>query len=196
VEAATAGPSVTLNISPGQNVLPGTRVTLTGVGVNGTAPLTYTFAQTQNGGLPSVVLSGAPGNTVSFTAPVPPTGTTLPAHLAFSVTAKDAINRTAIANIDVFVGADTITVVSVTYKLAKSVLSAAVNTNVPNGAAIITATPMAINNTPMGNSVVLTYDPVANSYNLPPATVNPVPNAVRFTSSFGGTITSPLTLIR
>jgi hypothetical protein len=195
VEAATAGPSVTLNISPGQNVLPGTRVTLTGVGVNGTAPLTYTFAQTQNGGLANVTLSGT-GNQASFTAPAPPAGTALPVHLAFSVTAKDAGNRTATANIDVFVGADTITVVTVTYRLAKSIVSAAVNTNAPNGAAIITATPMAINNTPMGNSVVLTYDPVANTYNLPPETVNPVPNAVKFTSSFGGTITSPLTLIR
>jgi hypothetical protein len=198
--AATVGPSVTLSVSPSQNVLPTNVVTLTGTGVNGTAPLTYTFAQTGTGGLPVVSLAPVAGNPaqVRFTAPTPPAGTALPVTLTFSVTVRDALGRAVTDSISVFVGIDSITVTTVTYRISKSILTLSVSDNVPNGAATITMTPLGITGLPIGNPVVLTYDPIADSYSIGGTgiQVNPAPNSVRFTSSFGRTTTSPITLLR
>jgi hypothetical protein len=199
VVAAKAGPSVSLGIAPGQNLLLGARATLTATVTGGTAPV-VSFAQTGLGGLPAVTLTGT-GNVRTFTAPtaaqVATAGVTLPVNLAFTVTVRDGA-LTVTDTVQVFVGPDTLTIpaAGVTYELRKSLLSVTVSTNVPNGAALLTMTPLAVNGLPSGSPVAMTYDPVANSYSATDVTLNPLPNSVRVTSSFGGTILSPILFIR
>ena len=212
VVAATAGPTVTLGATQpprppattpisAQNVLPATPVTLTAT-ATGTG-LTFTFAQTALGGLPAVALAGT-GNVRTFTAPsaaqLTAAGVTLPVNLAFTVTVRDSAARTVTDTIHIFVGADTLTVpaAGIVYRLSKSVLTVTVSTNAPNGAAILQMTPLGITGLPLTAPVDLVYDPIANSYSIGPVglAVNPTPNSVKITSSFGGTITSPIQLIR
>jgi hypothetical protein len=210
VVAATAGPTVSLlstiskvvagvaTVTPTQNVVPGNAVTLTATAAGGTAPLTITIAQTGFGGLPPVVLTPAAGNPARFTAPALPVGT-LSANLAFTVTVRDASARTVTSTVNIFVGVDKLTIppaVGVTYETKRSILSVTTSTNVPGGAAILTMTPLAFNGRPMAAPVVMTYDPVADSYSSGDVTVNPIPNSIRVTSSYGGSIVSPILFIR
>jgi hypothetical protein len=204
VVAATAGPSVTLTAS-NQNPLAGTAVTLTGIGSNGTAPLTYTFAQTGLAGLPAVALTPVAGHPeqIKFTTPsaaaIAAAGLTLPLNQTFTVTVHDSSvpSRTQTATIHVFVGADTLTTGGVVYRASKSRLQViGVNSTAPTGAANITMTPLGLDGLPIGNPVVLLYDPILDSYTLLADAVNPIPDSVRFTSSFGGTLISPVTKLR
>ena len=196
VISSTTAPTVSLAASPSVNVIPGTVVTLTAVASGGSGTYTYKFAQTGLGGLPAVSLTQT-GNKATFTAPLPPAGTPLPVTLTFAATVTDSVTgQAATANINVLIGPDTISIVSVTYKLSRSQLKASVNDNVPNGAATITMTPLDIYGAPIGNPVVMTYDPTVNTYNVTQSITNPIPNSVKFTSNYGGTITVPVTRVQ
>ena len=103
--------------------------------------------------------------------------------------------------IDIFIGPDTITPVSVVYKLSKSQLKATVSDNVPGGAAVISMTPLDANGIPLvcGSGtcvVVMTYDPTANVYNVLQNITNPIPNSVRFTSSYGAVLVAPISRVQ
>jgi hypothetical protein len=194
VVAATAGPTISLGVAPGQNVLPSPPapgapviVTLTAT-VTGTATAP-TFTQTSG---PVVTLTGT-GATRTFNSPtvaqLTAAGLTLPATLTFKATVG-----TVSSTVNVFVGGDTISVAAagITYHLAKSVLTiTGITTNVPKGAANITMTPLGFNGQPLAAGIVLNYDPIANMY-FGEGNVNPTPNSVKFTSSFGGTLISPI----
>jgi hypothetical protein len=84
----------------------------------------------------------------------------------------------------------------VSYQLAHSALSVTVSTNaLPKGAATITITPL-VNNKAIGPSVVAAYNPGVDSYFITADIVNPLPDSVRITSSYGATVTAPVTTIR
>ncbi len=189
---SSAGPTVSLAASPSLNLQAGTTVTLTATATGGSGTYTYSFAETANGGLPAVTLT-ASGNTATFVVPVPPAGTPLPATLTFAVTATDTVtNQSTTASVNVIVGPDKITVLSVVYKLSRSQLKASVSDSIPNGKATITMQALDINGAPIGNPVVMTYDPTLNAYNVLQSITNPMPNAVKFTSNYGGTVTAPV----
>jgi hypothetical protein len=194
VVAAAAAPAITLSSSKTLNIVPNSSVTLTAVATcgGGACPTAPVFAQTAG---PHMVLSGT-GSTRTFAA-VLPAGTVTPAMLTFTATVTNA-GKTSTATISVFVGSDTITPTLVSYILAKSALTVTVNTNaLPKGAAIITVTPL-VNGKVSGPSLVAAYDPGVDSYFILGESfiVNPVPDAVRITSNYGATITTPLTVIR
>jgi hypothetical protein len=191
VSPTAGGPKVTLSAAPGQNVLPGTAVTLTGT-ATGTGVLTHVFTQIE--GPPQVLTRTA--TTVKFT-PVLPAGTPLPVILTFTDKVTDSAGRSATDTISIFVGADTITAPNVTYAISKSRLQVAATTNaLPKGAAMLTVTPLDANGLAAGPDVVCTYDPTLDTYNLLSDIVNPIPVAVRIRSSYLGTLVSPVTRIR
>jgi hypothetical protein len=171
--------------------VPGTPVTLTANATGGTAPFTYTFAQTAG---PAQARTDT-ANASKFTPTLPP-GTVAPATLTFTVTVKDAAARTATATINVFVGQDTITVTIATFAQRKSVLNVSASDNVAGGKAVLTLTPLNAAGQPIASGSVMLYDPTVNSYSSQPVTVNPIPQSIRITSSFGASITAPLTLIK
>jgi hypothetical protein len=191
--SATAGaPQVTLSASPGQNVLPGTAVTVTGTATGGTGALTHVFTQTA--GQPQGLTRTA--NTVSFT-PLLAAGTPMPAVLTFTDKVTDSAGHSATATISIYVGADTITVTNVVYAISKSRLQVAASTTaLPKGAAVLTVTPLGGNGLAIGPDLVCTYDPTLDTYNVLADIVNPIPSAVRIKSSYLGTIVSPVTRIR
>jgi hypothetical protein len=193
VMAAVGAPSVTLSSSKTLNITPGSVVTLTAVATcGGVCPGSPVFAQTLG---PVQTLTGA-GITRSFTATLP-VGTRLPAQLTFTARQTSA-GTTSTATINVFVGADTVTVTTVIYKLSRSSLAVNVNTNaLPKGAAVITVTPL-VNKKVIGPGVVCSYDPAGDTYSIgfEAFTVNPSPDSVRITSSYGANIVAPVTSIR
>jgi hypothetical protein len=191
--SATAGaPNVTLSVAPGQNVVPGTVVTLTGTATGGTGVLTHSFVQTVG---PLQALTTA-ANRATFTATLPPSAA-LPVTLTFTDKVTDSAGHSVTATINVFVGADTITVTNVVYAISKSRLQVAANTNaLPKGSAVLTVTPLGANGLAIAPDVVCTYDPTLDTYNVLSDIVNPIPSAVRIRSSYGGAIVSPVTRIR
>jgi hypothetical protein len=195
VMAAAGAPSVSLLSSKTFNIVPVTdTVTLTAVATcGGVCATPVTFAQTLG---PVQTLTALDANHRSFKA-ILPGGTRLPAQLTF--TARQTSGGTAsTATLNVFVGADTITVTSVIYKLSRSSLAVSVNTNaLPKGTAVITVTPL-VNKKVIGPGVVCAYDPAADTYNIgfEAFTVNPTPDSVRITSSYGANIVTPVTSIR
>jgi hypothetical protein len=192
VMAAAGAPTVTLSASKTLNVIPGTdTVTLSAVatcgGVCATPPV---FTQTVG---PAQVLTGA-GNTRSFKATLPP-GTPTPAILTFTASETSA-GSTSTATVNVYVGPDTISIVTITYQLSHSKLQVSVTDNVlPKGAAVITATPLA-NNKVIGPDVVLFYNPVIDGYLITASITNPLPDAVRLRSNFGADIVTPVVRVR
>jgi hypothetical protein len=134
--------------------------------------------------------------TASFTATLPPAAA-LPVTLTFTDKVTDSAGHSATATINVFVGADTITVTNVVYAVSKSRLQVATTTNaLPKGAAILKVTPLGANGLAIAADVVCTYDPTLDTYNIRSDIVNPIPSAVRIVSSYGGTVVSPVTRIR
>src|SRR5262249_39616669 len=67
VASPTGAPTVTLTASPGQNVVPNARVTITGTATGGTGALTHTFTQTAG---PVQTLTRT-ANTIAFNATLP-----------------------------------------------------------------------------------------------------------------------------
>jgi hypothetical protein len=195
VMAAVNASSVTLSSSKTLNIVPGTdTVTLTAVTTcGGVCATPVTFAQTAG---PVQTLTVLDANHRSFKA-ILPAGTRLPAMLTFTAKQTNA-GTTSTATINVFVGADTVTVTLVVYKLSRSSLAVNVNTNaLPKGAAVITVTPL-VNKKVSGPGVVCTYDPAGDTYNIgfEAFTVNPVPDSVRITSNYGANIVAPVTSVR
>ena len=139
---------------------------------------------TQTAGAPLRALTGT-GATRTFTV----TSTTPQPPATFKATVG-----TASATVGVF---DTITVVNVVYQLAHSKLQVSCNTTaLPKGTAVMTVTPL-VNNKVTGPDVVMTYDPVLDSYNLLADIVNPIPDGVNIRSSYGGLVlNSPVTRVR
>jgi hypothetical protein len=149
-----------------------------------------TFAQT---GGPAQTLTGT-GSTRSFKATLP-AGTVLPAALSFTATQISG-GSTSVATINVFVGADTISVVTITYQLSHSKLQVSVtSTALPKGAAVLTMTPL-VNKKVVGPDVVLFYNPVIDGYLVTADITNPVPDAVHIRSSYGADIITPVVRIR
>jgi hypothetical protein len=200
VMAAAGAPNVTLSASKTKNVIPvqpvgsllvADTVTLTAVATcGGVCPGSMTFAQTAG---PAQTLAGA-GNTRTFKA-VLPAGTVLPAQLRFTASQTSA-GTTSTATIDVFVGSDTITVVTITYQLSHSKLQVSVTSNaLPKGNAVLTMTPL-VNNKVVGPDVVLFYNPVIDGYLVTASITNPVPDAVHIRSTYGADIITPVVRIR
>jgi hypothetical protein len=199
VLSSTTAPSVSISSSKVTGLVNPNVVTLT---ANATVPgptgpvacaCTYTFAQTAG---PAAVLTPLGTNQATFVVPVLPAGTPLPALMTFTATAKFGANPSATAAINVYMGTDTITIISVVYKNSKSQLKANVTDNVPNGAASITMIPLDANGNPLGPNVVMTYDPTTNSYLVLQDITNPIPNQVRFVSTFGANLVSPITRVQ
>jgi len=195
VMAAAGAPSVSLSSSKTFNIVPVTdTVILTAVATcGGVCGTPVTFAQTSG---PVQTLTALDANHRSFKA-ILPAGTALPAMLTFTAKQTSA-GSTSTATLNVFVGADTITVTLVTYKQARSTLAVAAKTNaLPKGVAVLTVTPM-VNKKVIGPGVVCTYDPAGDTYNIgfEAFIVNPLPDSVRITSSYGANIVAPVTVIR
>jgi hypothetical protein len=205
VVSSTTAPSVTLSASQVTKLLPtttvppaapnGTRVTLTANSTFGGLPCcTVTFLQT---GGPAVLNLTPAGNTATFITPALAPGTPGPVVLTFTAKAAIAGNpATATATINVYIGVDTLTVVSVVYRQSKSQLKGAMTDSLPAGAATITMTPLDANGNAIGSNVVMLYDPTTNTYNVLQDITNPIPNQVRFTSNFGAVLLSPVTRIQ
>ncbi|MBZ5726425.1 MAG: hypothetical protein LAP87_15670 [Acidobacteriia bacterium] len=192
VTAAAAAASVTLSTSA-PNVLLNTPVTLTAVV---TPAGVAQFRQIAGPAQPLAVN----GNTATFTptAVTIPGGVNPPVQLTFTATVG-----TSVATVNVFVGADTITVTNVVYALSKSRLQVAFSTNAPlfpnmgqGGPVTMLVQPLDFAGNPQGPSLVPIYDPTLNTYNLLALIINPIPSAVRITSSGGGSIVAGITRIR
>jgi hypothetical protein len=189
VVASASAPSVTFSATPNVNVTLNQAVTLTAAVTGGTAPLTYVFTQTA--GTPATIAGIGNTRTVTLSAATP-----LPSTLTFSVKVTDALGRSSTATTNVQVGKDTITVLSVAYKLGKSALTVSASDSVPGGVARLTVTPLDAAGNAIAAGIVMNYDPTANSYSILANTVNPLPNSVRITSTLGGSIISPITTVR
>jgi hypothetical protein len=195
VMAAAGAPSVTLSSSKTFNIVPVTdTVILAAVATcGGVCATPVTFAQTFG---PVQTLTALDANHRSFKATLP-VGTALPAKLTFTAKQTSA-GTTSTATINVFVGADTITVTSVIYKTSRSSLAVSLNTNaLQKGTAVITVTPL-VGKKVIGPGVVCIYDPAGDTYSIgfEAFTVNPFPDTVRITSTYGANIVTPVTSIR
>jgi hypothetical protein len=201
VSPSAPAPSVKLSASvggkPAVNVVNPSVVTLNASATLGGAACCgqITFAQTGLGGLPAVALARINNTTVTFTAPALPPGTPTPVILTFTATAT-ASGQATTATVDVYLGADAITVVNLTYKLSKSQLKATVADDAPNGLATLTMTPLDSLGRAIGAAVPMTYDPTTGSYNILQSITNPIPAQVRFTSSFGAILIAPIQRIQ
>jgi hypothetical protein len=118
--------------------------------------------------------------------------------LSFSAKVTDTVSgKSTTATINVLVGPDTISVLNVTYALAKSRLQVSVQDSVPGGVAAMTVIPLDSNGLPISAAIAMFFDPTQNAYILPMNfLVNPVPNAVTINSSLGGTLTTAVQKIR
>ena len=82
------------------------------------------------------------------------------------------------------------------YQLAHSKLQVSASSNaLPKGAAVIKITPL-VNKKVVGPDIVCTYDPGLDTYSVLADIPNPITDSVRFTSSYGGTVTAPLNVLR
>jgi hypothetical protein len=182
--APPPAPALTLTASFVTNaVAKTTTVTLTASCGAAACPATLTIKQTN---LPAVVLTGT-GTTRTFTVSsvVSTTSATFVASLGVAGPT---------ATVNVF---DTITVLNVVYQLAHSKLQVGVNTTaLPKGSAIITVTPL-VSNRVSGADVVMTYDPVLDTYNVLADIVNPIPDGVNIRTNYGGVVlNSPVQRVR
>jgi hypothetical protein len=191
VQASVGGPQETLSVDH-QNPLVSQVVTLTSTATGGNLPLKpVTFTQTAG---PAQALTVV-GNTAKFTATLPPAAT-LPTTLTFQSTVTDASLNKSTATISIFVGSDSLTITNVVYALSKGRLQVAMTDNaLPKGSATITVYPL-VGGVPISAGIVATYDPTLDSYNILSSIINPIPDSVRVTSSYGATVVSPVTRIR
>jgi hypothetical protein len=152
------------------------------------------WAQTSGDAQPWTVVKGNP-NQISFKATSGAAfraGT--PEKLSFSASQTSAGVKVT-QGIDLYAGADTITVANVVYQLAHSKLQVAASTNsLPKGQAILIVTPM-VNGKASGPDIVCQYDPILDSYNVLADITNPIPDAVTVRSNYGASVIAPLTRI-
>jgi hypothetical protein len=175
-----------------QTVAPNTVVTLdAGNSRDTTKPtarqLFFNWTQIDTGG-PQVNVDGTPDDPIRrFTAPALVNGA--PVTLTFSVTVSNGLEEsTAITTVTVKPGptpVDTLALTLATFRIRRSVLT--VNVTSTNPAAVLTLQGFG----DLGPAV----PPAPGSYEIKIVGVNPIPLSVTVTSSLGGRVTLPVTVI-
>ena len=175
-----------------QTVSPGALVTLHGTATdpNGPAGLPHTYSWTQSSG-PSVTLTAANTLTPTFTAPQPSPGQGAQTFtFKLTVTNNLQLSSSATTKVTVRPFLDSVSIVTAQWRSRKSRLTVTATSSAGTGVPVLTV------HVPNGPDLQMTYDPVANTYSLglTGATVNPAPDFITVTSSFGGTATSPVVI--
>jgi hypothetical protein len=181
-----------VNAGAAQLVNSAALVTLAGSAMdpNGSKGLPLRFQWTQTGG-PTVPLTNPTAAAASFTAPAMAAGQAA-ITLTFKLTVSDALGLSGSATTSVTVQPipDVLTIINAVYRISGSRLQVTVGSSVTNGLPVLTL------HVPGHPDVVMAFDPTLREYNVLQDIVNPIPSTITVTSSFGGSVSSPITRVK